>query len=193
MEDRIKNKILEQELLPHMEALRTFAFHLTYDESIVDDLVQETYLKAYKFLKGYDEGTNGKAWLFMILKNTFINEYRKKKRIPPSVDLSTVSSLALGKDELSSRIFDNALGDEVTIALNSLPFEYKTVILLCDIEHFTYEEISVITEQPIGTVRSRLFRGRNMLKQKLQKYAENLGYKDYRGSKNEDKQSGINN
>jgi RNA polymerase sigma factor (sigma-70 family) len=181
-------QIFETELFPHMEALKTFAYHLTYNEEDADDLVQETYLKAHKFIENYDSGTNAKAWLFKILKNAYINEYRKKVRRPTKVDLDDFVSMREGEEpnratfhDLRQEIFDNTMGDEVTIALNSLPVEFRTVILLCDIENFSYEEIAKILELPIGTVRSRLFRARNMLKDKLKQYAIKMGYKDMRG------------
>ncbi len=181
-------QIFEEELFPHMEALKTFAYHLTYNEDDSDDLVQETYLKAHKFIENYDSGTNAKAWLFKILKNAYINEYRKKSRRPTKVDIEDVISFKEGEEpkyaafhDLRQEIFDNTMGDEVTMALNSLPLDFRTVILLCDIESFTYEEIAKILELPIGTVRSRLFRARNMLKEKLKQYAMKMGYKDMRG------------
>lgn len=175
----------ENELLPHINALTTFAFHLTYNEEDARDLVQETFLKAYKSIESYSEGTNSKAWLFKILKNAYINEYRKKSKRPTEVDFEDFLSY-LEKDDLSNvgaqdfrmDMYQNLIGDEVTIAINSLPVDFKTVILLCDIEGFTYEEISKITDIPIGTVRSRLHRGRRMLREKLKKYAAKLGYKD---------------
>ncbi|MCZ2102248.1 MAG: sigma-70 family RNA polymerase sigma factor [Chitinophagales bacterium] len=180
--------IFENELLAHMEALKTFAFHLTYNEDDADDLVQDTYMKAHKFIDNYTEGTNAKAWLFKILKNSYINEYRKKVKQPTQVNLDDVvflKSIDESKnqtyEDLREVIFDNALGDEVTMALMSLPEEFREVILLCDIENFSYEEIAKTIELPIGTVRSRLFRARNMLKDKLKTYALNLGYKDKRG------------
>ncbi len=181
-------QIFEKELFPHMEALKTFAYHLTYNEEDADDLVQETYLKAHKFIENYDAGTNAKAWLFKILKNAYINDYRKKVRRPTKVDLDDLISIRDGENpnshtfhDLRQDIFDNTMGDEVTMAMNSLPIEFRTVILLCDIENFSYDEIAKILELPIGTVRSRLFRARNMLKEKLKQYAINMGYKDMRG------------
>ena len=185
-------KIFEEELFPHMDALKTFAFHLSYNEEDADDLVQETYLKAHKFIENYDEGTNAKAWLFKILKNAYINEYRKKVKRPTKVDIDEVISFKEGEEpkyaaftDLRQEIFDNTMGDEVTLAINALPLEFREVILLCDIDSFSYEEIAKILDLPIGTVRSRLFRARNMLKDKLKKYALKMGYKDMRGLKNE--------
>jgi len=175
-----------------MDALKTFAYHLAYNEEDADDLVQETYLKAHKFIENYDTGTNAKAWLFKILKNAYINEYRKKVKRPTKVDIDDVISFKEGEEpkhaaftDLRLEIFDNTLGDEVTIALNALPLEFREVILLCDIDSFSYEEIAKILDLPIGTVRSRLFRARNMLKDKLKQYALKMGYKDMRGIKHE--------
>jgi RNA polymerase sigma factor (sigma-70 family) len=185
---RGENKIFTDELFPHMEALKTFAFHLTYNDQDAEDLVQETYFKAHKFIDRYVEGTNAKAWLFKILKNAYINEYRKKVNKPTKVDYEEIINYHDSEDannsgfsDLRDDLFKDRMGDEVTIALNSLPIDFRTVILLCDIEEFTYEEISKIIDVPIGTVRSRLFRARNMLKERLKTYAQKLGYKDYRG------------
>ena len=183
-------RIFEQEFFPHMEALKTFAFHLTYNDAEAEDLVQETYLKAHKFVDRYVSGTNAKAWLFKILKNGYINEYRKKSKAPKKIDFEDVVSWQDSDDpkkqgfaDLRQELFKDRMGDEVTMALNLLPIDFRTVILLCDIEGFTYDEISKIIDVPIGTVRSRLFRARNILKELLKSYAEKLGYKDYRGLK----------
>jgi len=182
--------IFEKELLPHVGALQTFAYHLTYSQNDADDLVQETYMKAYRFLNKYEKGTNAKAWLFKILKNAYINEYRKKVRQPIKVDFEDIITYhdsdedrVSGYSDLRQEIFENMMGDEVTTAINSLPLDFRTVILLCDIEGFTYEEIASIIDVPIGTVRSRLFRARNLLKEKLITYAQDLGYVDKRGLK----------
>ena len=182
--------LFEKELLPHVNALQTFAYHLTYNQNDADDLVQETYLKAYRFIDKYEKGTNAKAWLFKILKNAYINEYRKKVRQPNKVDFEEIviyhdtdDDNLTGYSDLREEIFLNMMGDEVTVAINSLPLDFRTVILLCDIEGFTYEEIASIIDVPIGTVRSRLFRARNMLKEKLMNYAQQHGYVDIRGQK----------
>ena len=184
------DNLFEEELLPHIDALKTFAYHLALNEADANDLVQETYLKAYRFIDKYEKGTNAKAWLFKILKNAYINEYRKRSKRPTQVDYEEISSYHNGESknltsyfDLRDDLFGNLMGDEVTRAINSLPMDYSSVILLCDIEGFTYEEISKIIEVPIGTVRSRLFRARNLLKSKLKKYAEDKGYTDFRGEK----------
>lgn len=190
-------KIFEEELFPHINALKTFAYHLSYNEEDANDLVQETYLKAHRFIDKYIQGTNAKAWLFKILKNAYINQYRKKSKRPTQVDFEEIVSYhdsddnaGTGYHDLRAEIFENMMGDEVTIAINSLPIDFRTVVLLCDIEGFTYEEISKIIDVPIGTVRSRLFRARNMLKDKLLKYALAKGYEDKRGQRNKKRKAG---
>lgn len=190
-----EQRIFNEELFPHLEALKTFAFHLTYNDQDAEDLVQETYLKAHKFIDRYVEGTNAKAWLFKILKNAYINEYRKKSKRPTKVDYEDIVTYQDSEDgqpqglpDLREDLFKDRMGDEVTIALNSLPVDFRTVILLCNIEEFTYEEISKIIDVPIGTVRSRLFRARNMLKEKLKSYARKMGYKDYRSKDNDEEE-----
>jgi RNA polymerase sigma factor (sigma-70 family) len=179
-----KEELFEQELLPHADALYNFAYHLTYNEADANDLVQETFMKAFRFIHSFDSGTNAKAWLFKILKNGFINDYRKKKKEPSKVDYEDIIAYQDADEDnggvaydLREDIFEGMLGDEITIALNRLPIDFKTVILLCDIEGFSYEEIAKIIDIPIGTVRSRLHRARNMLKESLKEYAEKMGYK----------------
>lgn len=181
------DKIFEEELFPQIDSLVTFAYHLTYNEEDANDLVQETYMKAYRFIDKYIPGTNPKAWLFRILKNAFINEYRKKSKRPSQVDYEESTNYKdiekasyLEHVDLRTELFDEMLGDEVTAALNMLPVDFREVIILCDIEGFSYDDIAEILEIPIGTVRSRLFRARNMLKEKLKEYALSLGFKDKR-------------
>ncbi len=178
-----KDELFEREFLPHVDALYNFAFHLTYNEEDSNDLVQETFLKAYRFINSYEEGTNAKAWLFKILKNAFINEYRRKSKQPAKVDYEDVvayqdldDAKLAGSLDMRQEVFQGMIGDEITRAINSLPVDFRTVILLCDIEGFTYEEIAKIIDIPIGTVRSRLHRAREMLKVTLKKYAQSMGY-----------------
>jgi len=188
-----KDKVFVEELLPHADALHTFAYHHTYDETDASDLVQDTYLKAYKFIDKYEQGSNAKAWLFKILRNSYINQHRKRKRRPRQVDFEDVNTYrdsdnekGLGYFDLREEIFDEMLGDEVSMAMEQLPEDFKTVIILCDIEDFSYEEISKIIDIPIGTVRSRLYRARNALKEKLYTYAIDKGYRDMRRKKSGD-------
>jgi len=190
------SKIFETEFLPHADALKTFAFHLAYNEEDANDLVQETFMKAHRFIDRYMVGTNAKAWLFKILKNAYINQYRKKSKQPTRVDFEDFISYhdtdedggATGYLDLREELFQSMMGDEVTNAINALPIDFRTVILLCDIEGFKYEEIAKIIDIPIGTVRSRLFRARNMLKENLKDYADKLGYTDKRGDKGKEEE-----
>ncbi|HMQ60933.1 MAG TPA: sigma-70 family RNA polymerase sigma factor [Flavilitoribacter sp.] len=185
----IYNQVFEEEFLPQLDALYTFAYHLTFNEDDANDLVQETFMKAWRSIASYETGTNAKAWLFKILKNAFINQYRKRAKQPTSVDIEQAilrppsgdddrfSSVSL---DLSEELFQEMMGDEVTNAINELDVGFRIVILLCDVAEFTYEEISKILGIPIGTVRSRLHRGRNALKDKLRTYAESMGFKENR-------------
>ncbi len=178
-----KSEIFERELLPHITSMYNFAYKLTLDEDVAKDLVQDTYLKAFRFLSSFIKGTNSKAWLFRILKNSFINEYRKNSKTPPKLDYQEIENYYNSDDahynltiDLRSESMQNKLGDEVTNALNSLAVDFRVIIILCDIEGFSYEEISKILDIPIGTVRSRLHRARILLKEKLWQYAQSMGY-----------------
>ncbi len=184
---KTRDRIFKKEFLPHADALYNFAFHLTYNEDDANDLVQETFLKSYRFIDSYQQGTNAKAWLFKILKNAFINDYRRKSKQPSKVDYDEIVSYHDTDDDghveyldLRQELFQGMLGDEITRALNELPVDFKTIILLCDIEEFSYEEIAKIIDIPIGTVRSRLHRARNILKEKLREYALKEGFKENR-------------
>jgi RNA polymerase sigma factor (sigma-70 family) len=183
-----QTELFEKELMPQADALYNFAYHLTYNEEDANDLVQEAYFKALRFMNKYEVGTNPKAWLFTILKNAFINEYRKKSKQPNKVDFEEVVNYHQEEEstnysnytDLRTDLIENMMGDEVTIALEDLPEDFRTVILLCDIEGFSYEEIAEILQIPIGTVRSRLHRARNTLKEKLKSYAESMGFENRR-------------
>jgi len=187
LEKEKQARIFDQEFYPQADALFSFAYGLTRNEADANDLVQETYLKAFRFIDSYLEGTNAKAWLFRILKNAFINNYRKKSKRPTQVDFEDLVNIHQEEDtalnsyvDLREDIYERIIGDEVTIAISNLSVDYRTVLLLCDIEGFTYEEISKIIDIPIGTVRSRLFRARNLLKKELSSYAQSLGFEDKR-------------
>ncbi|AEL26302.1 sigma-70 family RNA polymerase sigma factor [Cyclobacterium sp. 1_MG-2023] len=181
--DKDKNNIFDHEFMPHIDSMYNFAYRLTFDEDDAKDLVQDTYLKAYRFINSFEKGTNAKAWLFRILKNSFINEYRKKSKQPAKVDYQEVETYYNSENVDYSMTSDlrvdavkDMLGDEISNALNSLAVDFRTVIILCDLEGFTYEEMAKILDIPIGTVRSRLHRARNLLKDKLRSYAGNMGY-----------------
>lgn len=180
----MKNKVFEVEFYPHMDALYNFGYRLTLDEDDANDLVQETYLKAFRFIDTYQRDTNAKAWLFRIMKNSFINDFRKKTKEPVKTDYDEVEQVYNSEEahysatvDLRQEVFGGVLGDEITKALNSIPVDFRLIVLLSDIEGFTYEEMSKIIGIPIGTVRSRLHRARNMMKDKIKEYARSQGYK----------------
>lgn len=180
----MKNKVFEEEFYPHMDALYNFGYRLTLNDDDANDLVQETYLKAFRFIDTYQQGTNAKAWLFRIMKNSFINDFRKKTKEPDKTDYDEVEQVYNSEDahyaatvDLRHEVFGGRLGDEITAALNALPVDFRLIMLLSDIEGFTYEEMSKIIGIPIGTVRSRLHRARNMIKDKIKAYARSQGYK----------------
>lgn len=182
---RQKDALFEKEFLPNIHSLYNFAFRLTLDQENANDLVQETLLKAYRFINSYAPETNAKAWLFRILKNTFINEFRKQSREPHKVDYSDVEFRYSADDSddllevspnLKHETQNDRVGDEIAKALNGLEVDFRVVIVLCDLEGFSYEEMAKILDIPIGTVRSRLHRARGLLRIQLQNYAQEMGY-----------------
>jgi len=183
--EKDKLSIFNQEFMPHINSMYNFAYRLTLDSDDAKDLLQDTYLKAFRFIDSFQQGTNAKAWLFRILKNSFINDYRKKSKEPSKVDYQEVETFYNSEDvdrqitpDLRVEALQDMIGDEISIALNSLDVDFRTVIILCDLEGFKYEEMAKILDIPIGTVRSRLHRARNLLKEKLSEYARKMGYKN---------------
>lgn len=181
--EREKKELFNSEFIPLVNALYSFAYRLTFDEDEAKDLVQDTYLKAFRFINSFEKGTNAKAWLYRILKNTFINDYRKKIKEPHKVDYQEVEGY-YDSEDFDEKITNNLqveavkylMGDELSIALNALPVDFRIAVILCDVEGFTYEEMSKILDIPIGTVRSRLHRARHILKSKLSNYARSMGF-----------------
>jgi RNA polymerase sigma-70 factor (ECF subfamily) len=178
-----KQEDFNDEIIPHLDALYNFGLRLTADPNDAEDLVQDTIVKAYRFFSSYEKGTNAKAWLFRILKNSYINNYRKKSKKPSEVDYDEVASFyesiraeRTETSDLEDTMFREMIDDDLSKALNSIPEDFRTVVLLCDVEDFTYEEIANMLDVPIGTIRSRLHRGRNLLKAQLMEYAEKRGY-----------------
>lgn len=182
-EELKKQSDFRSEMLPHLDAMYNFALRLTMDPTDAEDLVQDTVVKAYRFFNSYEKGTNAKAWLFRILKNSYINNYRKKSKRPNEVDYDEVSTFyetiradQTDTSDLEERMYRDMLDDTVTKALEDLPEDFRSVVLLCDVEGFTYEEIANMLDVPIGTIRSRLHRGRNLLRAALESYARNRGF-----------------
>lgn len=172
-----------REAVPHMDSLYNFALRMTGDREEASDLLQETFLKAYRFFDKFQRGTNCKAWLFRIMKNSYINRYRKAKKTPETVEFESISDFyhtvrpdGEEGNDLQSEVFSQLLADEVMTAVEKLPADFRTVVILCDLEEFTYEEIAEFVDCPVGTVRSRLHRGRRLLREYLSEYADAEGY-----------------
>lgn len=170
--------------LVHFDALYNTALRLTRNPSEAQDLVQETYLKAYRFFDRFEPGTNMKAWLFTILRNTYINTYRKTIRQQPQVDFEQVApfyvdpaaSLEWADRGSVEEMLRHVVQDDVKRALDDLPEDYRMVVLLADLEDFSYKDIAAIVGCPVGTVMSRLFRGRRLLRKQLEEFARKSGY-----------------
>jgi len=170
-------------VMPHKNALYNYALTIVRNTDDAEDLVQETYFKAYKNYHQFEGGTNSKAWMFMILKNTFINNYRKLKKEPAKVDYNEIEDVyenikfnQARDNNLDLDFYKNLLDDDLADAIEKLPVKMKDVFLLCDLEGYTYEEIADIVNIPIGTVRSRLHRARKLLQEELFGYAKINGY-----------------
>ena len=161
-----------------MPSLYTAALRMTRNPADAEDLVQETYLKAYRGFEGFQEGTNLKAWLYKILTNTFINAYRSRKRRPEQTDVEDVEDLYLYRRlgglegaaagrSAEEELLDHLTEAEVKEAVEALPEQFRIAVLLADVEGFSYKEIAEILDIPIGTVMSRLHRGRRALEKLL--------------------------
>lgn len=178
------DSIFNKEIVPHFDALYGFVFSLTRNTEDADDVFQDTCFRAYRALDSYQEGTNAKAWLFRIAKNAYINEYRRRSKAAIPTDFNAFTNIQEEDDDsyLSSygdfrtEMFDNMMGDEVTDAINAIPDIFRIPILLCDVEDFSYEEISVITGVKLNTVRTRIHRGRGLLRDLLTDYALKRGF-----------------
>ncbi len=171
--------------MPFVDSLYNTAYRMTRNAEDAEDLVQETYFKAYRYYDKFEEGTNFKAWLFKIMKNTFINNYRKKQQAPPQSDFSDIeeSFESLLSEEATRKIKNpeeeflaNVLDEHVQVAMDELPPDYRMVVVLADLENFSYKEIAEILEVPVGTVMSRLYRGRRLLEAAMLHYAREHGY-----------------
>ncbi len=169
----------EREAMPHMEALHAYALHLSRDASDADDLVQETYIKALNNFASYQPGTNCRAWLFRILTNTFFNMRRSRKRHNPIDSEMPELELAMAESAqdrgiyrpIDMQLLDGVVSKHVTEALDALPPEFRTVLLLADLHDFSYKEIADVVDCPVGTVMSRLFRARKAMQKRLLTHA----------------------
>ncbi len=178
-----------EQAMEYMDQLYSAARRMTRNTADAEDLVQETYLRAYRGFGNFQEGTNLRAWLFRILTNAFINSYRSKQRKPQSVDLAGVEDLylhqRLGGDTKAALgasaedvLMETITESEIIDALESLPEEYRIAVLLADVEGFAYKEIAEILDVPMGTVMSRLHRGRKTLQKRLLEFGQTRGWVD---------------
>ncbi|MEE9179188.1 MAG: sigma-70 family RNA polymerase sigma factor [Acidimicrobiia bacterium] len=176
----------ERDAMQYTRQLYSAAMRMTRNPSDAEDLVQETYLKAYRAYHTFQEGTNLKAWLYRILTNTYINKYRKDSRRPSEVDLGTVEDMylyrRLGSEESAEaarttedRVLDGMVESDVKQAVEELPESFRMPVLLADLEGFSYKEIAEILDIPIGTVMSRLHRGRKAMQKRLWEFAKQRG------------------
>ena len=178
-----------EQAMEYMPQLYSTALRMTHNASDAEDLVQETYLKAYKGFAGFEQGTNLRAWMFRILTNTYINSYRSKKRRPDETELDDVEDFYLyrrmggleaarasrsAEDELMDYFTDS----DVQAAIDALPESYRLAVLLSDVEGLSYKEIAEDLDIPIGTVMSRLHRGRKTLQNQLHDFAIEKGLAD---------------
>lgn len=187
MADRTQGNLrrrFEREALIHIDALMRTAKRMTRTEADAEDLVQETMLKAYRFFDKFEEGTNCKAWLFKIMTNIFINNYRSKSKAPESMSVDDVDDGFLygqlaripGTIDPEREFFSKIFDDDVKGAIGELPEDFRIVVVLSFLEGFSYQEIADITGLQIGTVKSRLHRGRKLLQKGLWDYALRNGY-----------------
>ncbi len=181
--DRLR-RLFEEQALPYMDQLYAAAMRMTRNPSDAADLVQETFVKAFAAFRQFEQGTNLKAWLYRILTNTFINSYRKNQRNPYQNTLDDLEDWQLGSAESATsstarsaeaEAIDHLPDSTVKDALQAIPEDFRLAVYLADVEGFSYQEIADIMKTPVGTVMSRLHRGRRMLRELLTDYARDRG------------------
>src|SRR5580692_6247908 len=183
---REKRGEFERQALAHLDALYGAAYRLTRNPRDAEDLVQDSLLRAYRFWDSFQQDSNCKAWLLRIVTNTFINEYQRRKRSREILDAASAEQEATdgvlvhadARDKLSPEraLVDRSVSDDVQRALEQLPEDFRTAVILCDMQGLSYKEIAEIMQCPVGTVMSRLFRGRKLLAQALREFAVAEGY-----------------
>jgi RNA polymerase sigma-70 factor (ECF subfamily) len=181
-----KRTEFERQALVHVDALYGAAYRLTRNPRDAEDLVQDSLLRAYRFWDSFQQDSNCKAWLLRIVTNTFINEYQRKKRTREVLDAATaeqeatdgvlVQASAHDKQAPDQVMLAHSVSDDVQRALDQLPDDFRTAVILCDMQGLSYKEIADIMETPVGTVMSRLFRGRKLLAASLKEFAVAEGY-----------------
>jgi RNA polymerase sigma-70 factor (ECF subfamily) len=193
---RQKRNEFERQALVHVDALYGAAYRLTRNARDAEDLVQDSLLRAYKFWDSFQQDSNCKAWLLRIVTNTFINEYQRRKRSREVLDAATaeqdatdgvlVHATAHDKQAPDQMLLQASVSDDVQRALESLPDDFRTAVILCDMQGLSYKEIAEIMQTPVGTVMSRLFRGRKLLANALREFAVAEGYVKGEANKTDD-------
>jgi RNA polymerase sigma-70 factor (ECF subfamily) len=183
---RDSRKDFEVTALPHLDALYGTAYRLARNPRDAEDLVQEALMRAYRFWDTFEKDSNCKAWLLRILTNTFINEYQRKRRQREVLDAATaeqtatdgvlVHEAAQAQKSPEGMMLERSVSDDVQKALDALPADFRTAVVLCDVEGLSYKEIAEVMDCPVGTVMSRLFRGRRLLQTSLEQFAVEQGY-----------------
>ncbi len=183
---RHKRADFERQAMPHVDSLYGAAYRLTRNPRDAEDLVQDSLLRAYRFWDSFEQDSNCKAWLLRIVTNTFINEYQRRKRSREILDAATaeqeatdgvlVHAAAHDKMSPDKALLEASVSDDVQRALEALPDDFRTAVILCDMQGLSYKEIAEIMECPVGTVMSRLFRGRKLLAAGLREFALAEGY-----------------
>lgn len=183
---REKRAEFERQALVHTDSLYGAAYRLTRNARDAEDLVQDSLLRAYRFWDSFEQDSNCKAWLLRIVTNTFINEYQRKKRSRQVLDAATaeqdatdgvlIHASANDRQTPERALLDRSVSDDVQRALDGLPEDFRTAVVLCDVQGLSYKEIAEIMQTPVGTVMSRLFRGRKLLAAALREFALSEGY-----------------
>jgi len=167
IKDKSLKREFEERLLEHVDSLYNLALKMTQNRQDAEDLVQETSLRAYRYFGKFREGTNFKAWIITILRNLFINEYRRKMKEPPKTEFEEVKDF-ISFSEISG-VQEEIFSDNIKSAIDKLPEELRTALTLFYVEEFSYKEIARITDVPVGTVMSRLYTARQILKKQISK------------------------
>lgn len=183
---REKRSEFERQALVHTDALFGAAYRLTRNPRDAEDLVQDSLLRAYRFWDSFEQDSNCKAWLLRIVTNTFINEYQRKKRSREVLDAASAEqdatdgvllhAEATDRQSPERALVERSVSDDVQRALEGLPEDFRTAVVLCDVQGLSYKEIADIMQTPVGTVMSRLFRGRKLLATALREFAIAEGY-----------------